>query len=203
MPRSEAQNRQMRDERRAQILSTALNLFAARGLAATKITDIAAAARMSQGLLYHYFGTKEEIYVELIRVAFSGMNEAVRALEQMPLSPRDKIEKAITELVRLLTGDADFAQYFMLTAQASLSTAIPDEAAAIIRARRQAPYQAMARIMRAGQRDGSIRAHDADELAVVFWVLIKGLAMQRAAFGRKFRAPVPRLLTNFFVKESA
>ncbi len=191
----------MRDERRAQILSTALNLFAARGLAATKITDIAASARMSQGLLYHYFGTKEEIYVELIRVAFSGMNEAVRALEKMPLSPRDKIAKAVTELVRLLTSDADFAQYFMLTAQASLQAAIPAEAASIIRAQRDAPYRAIARILRAGQRDGSIRRGDPDELALVFWATIKGLAVHRAAHGRAFRAPDARLLSHLFFEE--
>ncbi len=191
----------MRDERREQILSAALGLFAAKGLAATKITDIAASARISQGLLYHYCRTKEEIYVALIRSAFEGMNEAVRVLEQMPLSPREKIAKAIGELVRLMSADEDFARYFMLTAQASLSSAIPEEATAVIQKHRAAPYEAIARIMRAGQRDGTIRKHDAGELAVLFWVVIKGLAMQRAAFGRSFEAPDARLLMNLFVPE--
>ena len=44
-------------------------LFAERGLGATKITDIAEAAGISQGLLYHYYPSKEAIYVELIRAA--------------------------------------------------------------------------------------------------------------------------------------
>ncbi|MEZ4833367.1 MAG: helix-turn-helix domain-containing protein [Caldilineaceae bacterium] len=48
----------------------ALRLFATNGLAGTKVADIAAAAEMSHGLLYHYYRAKEDIYVELIRHAF-------------------------------------------------------------------------------------------------------------------------------------
>jgi len=69
----------MREERRTQILEHALILFATKGLAATKISDIAEASGIAQGLLYHYFPSKEAIYVELIRKAFDGMSEAARA----------------------------------------------------------------------------------------------------------------------------
>lgn len=202
MARSEEQNRRMRDERREQILASALKLFVARGLPATKASDIAAEAGISQGLVYHYFRSKDDIYVELIRMAFEGMNEAVRALESQAGSPREKIAGAIGELLQRLESREDFAQYFMLTAQASLFSAIPARAAAIIRKQRAAPYEVIARILRGGQRDGSIRQHDANELAVVFWVMVKGLAMQRAAFGREFKAPDARLLTSVFFTEA-
>ena len=76
------------------------------------------------------------------------------------------------------------------------------EEAAVIRKQRGGPYEALERISRAGQRDGSIRRYDAGELAVVFWTMIKGLAMQRLAFGKRFKAPDPRILTNIFFLES-
>src|SRR5690349_13660292 len=98
----------MRDERREQILSSALKLFAAKGLAATKITDIAAESGISQGLIYHYFRSKEEIFIELIRGAFERMNAAARALERLPLAPREKINKAIVELLRSIEEHEDF-----------------------------------------------------------------------------------------------
>ena len=202
MTRSRTLNQRMRDERRDQIMSAALRLFATRGLAATKITDIVAETGISQGLLYHYFRSKEDLYVALVRKAFEGMDDATCALEKMPLSPHEKIAKAITELLRLLETNDDFARYFMLTAQAGYSAATPDEAVAICRRHRQGPYEAIARIMRAGQRDGSIRRHDADELAVVFWTMIKGLAMHRATMGRQFKAPDPRILTAVFLSEA-
>jgi TetR/AcrR family transcriptional regulator len=202
MARTIEQNRRMRDERRDAILSAALHLFATRGLAATKISDIAAASGASHGLLYHYFPSKDAIYVELIRTAVDGMSAAARALDQMPLSPRGKIEKAVTDLLQMLASNQDFATYFMLTAQASLSTSIPAAAKAVMQRKRRVPYDVIADIMRAGQADGSIRRFDADELAVVFWTMIKGLAMHRAAWGRAFKAPSPRILTNIFFVEN-
>lgn len=203
MARSAELNRRMRDERREQILAAALELFVSRGLAATRASDIAAAAGISQGLVYHYFGSKDDIYVELIRTAFEGMNEAVRALEADAGSPREKIARALSELLRLLESREDFARYFMLTAQASQFEAVPARVGTIVRKNRATPYEVIARILAAGQRDGSIRQHDADELAVVFWVVIKGLAMQRAAFGKAFKAPGKRLLMSFFLSETS
>ena len=49
------------DQRRAALTSAAANLFAARGIEATTIDDIAARAGVSKGSFYHYFRTKAEI----------------------------------------------------------------------------------------------------------------------------------------------
>ncbi|MGA3346114.1 MAG: TetR/AcrR family transcriptional regulator [Terracidiphilus sp.] len=48
---------------RAQILSTAINLFSRRGLDAVTIEEIAAAADVGKGTIYNYFATKEDIVV--------------------------------------------------------------------------------------------------------------------------------------------
>ena len=112
----------------------------------------------------------------------------------------EKIEKALVELLGMIAKREDFATYFMLTTQAGRTTDLPKKAAAIVRERRQAPYDAIARIIRAGQADKSLREGDPDELAIVFWTMIKGLAMQRAAFGRAYRAPDPALYVSFFLR---
>ncbi|RYD06539.1 hypothetical protein N752_04215 [Desulforamulus aquiferis] len=133
MARNKELNQRMKDERREQILSKALMLYATKGLAATKITDISKAAGISQGLLYHYFKSKEEIFVELIGIAFARMNEACRWLERQTLSPKEKIELAIRELLKLLDQNEDAARYHLLIAQATASDSIPEEAKAIIK----------------------------------------------------------------------
>lgn len=198
MARNVEQNQRMRDERREQMLSCAMRLFAAKGLAATKITDIAKQAGMSQGLLYHYFRSKEEMYTEIIRGAFAKMNLAVRMLEEMPAPPREKIRLAIIHLVRSIEESEEFARTVMLIAQAGISDATPVEAQAVIRAESGIPYDVVARIMREGQRDGSIKLHDAEELSVLFWTTIKGLAMHRAVNGVTFKAPDVRILNSMF-----
>lgn len=49
------------EERRLQILEKALIVFASNGFKGTSIKDIAEAAGISQGLMYHYFASKEEL----------------------------------------------------------------------------------------------------------------------------------------------
>ncbi len=201
MPRNPEQNQRMREERREQIISAARKLFAAKGLAATKISDIASETGISQGLLYHYFKSKEEIFVELITGAFEQINAADRARESLPLSPREKIEKAIVEIVGHMEAEEDFAQTVLLIAQASHSDAIPAEAKAVIMAQRDEPYEVVARILEAGQAEGTIKPHDPAELSLMFWTMIKGLALHRASHGDAFTAPNLRILTSVFYAE--
>ena len=201
MPRGVEKNQKMRDERRKQILSSALHLFAVKGLAATKITDIASRSGISQGLLYHYFRSKEAIFVELIRGAFEKMNTAARALENLPLTPKEKITKAIVDMLRITAENENFSLYFLLIAQASVSEAVPEEVKAIISKEDRVPYEVIARIMRAGQEDGSIRNYDPEQLSLVFWAMIKGIPIHCASHGPAFKAPDPRILAGTFFQE--
>ena len=52
---------QQAEERRAQLLATALEVFAAKGLDGATVKDLSDAAGVAQGLLYHYFQSKEEL----------------------------------------------------------------------------------------------------------------------------------------------
>jgi len=54
-------------DRRAQLIETGAELFSARPYDEISIDDIAAAAGISKGLLYHYFSGKRGLYVEVVR----------------------------------------------------------------------------------------------------------------------------------------
>src|SRR5690242_17748597 len=56
------------DARRAQILSVAVRLFGERGYAGVSTGDVARGAGVARGLVNHYFGTKKELYLEVIRL---------------------------------------------------------------------------------------------------------------------------------------
>jgi AcrR family transcriptional regulator len=56
------------DARREQILSVAVRLFGERGYADVSTGDVARGAGVARGLVNHYFGTKKELYLEVIRV---------------------------------------------------------------------------------------------------------------------------------------
>ena len=55
------------DERRQQILVAARRIFNERHYGAVSVSDIAAEAGIARGLVNHYFGTKRELYIEVVR----------------------------------------------------------------------------------------------------------------------------------------
>src|SRR6266542_2916452 len=56
---------------RERLLTAALELFTTRGYAAASVREIVAAAGVTKPVLYYYFGSKEGIYLELMRGAFA------------------------------------------------------------------------------------------------------------------------------------
>lgn len=57
---------QQAEERRTQLIDIALELFSQRGIEATRVSDIARHAGVSQGLLYHYFPSKATLLAAII-----------------------------------------------------------------------------------------------------------------------------------------
>ena len=57
------------EERRQQLLTLGLSLFGDRTYEEISIDDIASAANVSKGLLYHYFPSKRAYYVAAVRMA--------------------------------------------------------------------------------------------------------------------------------------
>jgi AcrR family transcriptional regulator len=80
------------DERRRQLVEIGLDLFSERAYDEIAIDDIAAQAGISKGLLYHYFPSKRDFYVEVIREAARELRErtepdpALPPLERLTLS---------------------------------------------------------------------------------------------------------------------
>jgi AcrR family transcriptional regulator len=73
------------ETRRTQLLDTALELFAERGVENVSMKDLAAEAQVAQGLIYHYFGSKDE----LLAAVFQRHN---------PLPAIEAIAKALADL---------------------------------------------------------------------------------------------------------
>ena len=64
-----ARTRKSVDTRRAQLIAQGMAFFGTRPYDAVSIDDIAAAAGISKGLLYHYFPTKRDYYAAVLEAA--------------------------------------------------------------------------------------------------------------------------------------
>ncbi|WP_132125217.1 TetR/AcrR family transcriptional regulator [Actinocrispum wychmicini] len=82
------------DARREQILVCAIRLFGDRPYPAVSTTDIARAAGVARGLINHYFGTKRDLYLEVVRrmVTIPGPSPQVMS----PGSLEDRIDRSVS-----------------------------------------------------------------------------------------------------------
>lgn len=92
------------DERRRQILDAALTLFAHHGYAGTTTKAIATEAGITEGLIYHYFGGKAELLVELAKQRSTLLQEVRSLLRDEGDAPATRtmprIARGWVELVR-------------------------------------------------------------------------------------------------------
>lgn len=81
------------DERRGSLLALGRTLFNERAYDEISIDDIAEMAGISKGLLYHYFPSKRDFYVETVRVGAAEMLERVRPPEG--LDPAERLQRSL------------------------------------------------------------------------------------------------------------
>src|SRR4051795_4008768 len=74
----ERATRMPRDQRRAQLLDAANEVFTTRGYHAAAMDDIAAAAGISKPVLYQHFDSKLDLYLALLDQACDNLAEVVR-----------------------------------------------------------------------------------------------------------------------------
>jgi len=82
MTESPSKRELQREERRSQILDAALTVFSSKGFHATNVSDVAAQAGVSQGTIYWYFDSKEELFTAaMLSVLTDFGQEALASLE--------------------------------------------------------------------------------------------------------------------------
>jgi AcrR family transcriptional regulator len=87
-----------KEQRRAQILSVATEVFAEKGYHDARIDDIVVRARIARGTFYLYFTDKRAIFGELVDAFLTRLNESIERIELAGDAPRHMNE--LTENLR-------------------------------------------------------------------------------------------------------
>lgn len=110
---------QQAEERREQLIATALRVFAEKGWDATSIPDLAQAAGIAQGLMYHYFRNKEELLRAVIE-RYSFLSQLRGLLSISANRPaRQVLPEVAQNFTALLQQNGDLLQIFIREAQTS------------------------------------------------------------------------------------
>ena len=173
-PRSKEANQLVLDLRREQFITAAFKIFACRGYAATRISDIASAAGLSHGLVYHYFKTKEDIFTELVEEAASIFLAVTNFGSGYDASPLDKI-RIIAEMMIAMSYSAQSAYYLNILEQAHISEGISSDAQKIVAENMTSCILLIQAIIREGQELGQIVQDDPQRLALAYYSMVRGM----------------------------
>lgn len=162
---------EQREQRKRDILFAGLSLFIRKGYTGTKIKDIANAVDMSAGLLFHYFASKEELYIALVKLGIEGPMKSVQVKGFKPLAFFETTAKNVLSSIQ---NEPFVANMFVFMSQAYSSDDVPESVKTLL-----ADFDVFsptAGIIEQGQSDGSIRQGNPMALAIAFWGAVQGVA---------------------------
>src|SRR5262245_27023282 len=142
-----------RRDKRSLILDAAIKVFARKGYHGSRISDIAREADIAYGLVYHYFKNKEEILHTIFEERWSGFLEAVEEIAGRDVSTADKLVSVAALILNAYRVRPEWVKVLVLEIQRSSRFAEPGQLRAV-----GALFQSVARILRAGQKAGELRA---------------------------------------------
>ncbi len=165
--------KEQKEARRIQIIQATLDLFVERGYYGTKTSQISKKAGISEGLLFHYFPTKEILLEELVNIGLEGMRMPMQIKAENGLDFFYQFTKMLFLQVEKNTFIAKMFVFMAVVAQAE---DIPGKLRKLA-----ASVDTIAfcqNWVEAGQKDGSIRKGDVMALSNMYWCSIHGIMSQ-------------------------
>lgn len=155
---------------RERILQVAIAEFADKGLDGSRVDEIARAAVVNKYMLYHYFGSKDGLFLAVLERTYENMRKRQDALVLDGLSPQEAMEKLITITFNYFVATPEVIS-LLNTENLHRARHISDSSR--IRTMYAPLIETIGTILRQGGRDGVFRK-DVDP--VELYISISGLA---------------------------
>ena len=167
--------KEQKEARKWQIIQATLDLFVERGYYGTKTSQISKRADISEGLLFHYFPTKEILLEELINIGLEGMRMPMQIEAENGL---DFFSQFTTMLFLQVEKNPFIAKMFVFMGHVVRAEEIPERLRNLAASVDTITYS-QGRVEE-GQRDGTIRKGDAMVLSNMYWCAVHGIMEQYA-----------------------
>jgi len=165
-------------DRHQEILDAAARVITERGLAETRISDVADAAGVSPGLILYYFDSKDRLLAEALTYAnddfFVRMSREIRRLPTAKEQLRRVIDLSVPGYLPEYGKLDEWALWIEVWVRALRDPQMAKDREILDQRWRQS----IADVIRAGQAAGEFPLKDADEIALRLGSLIDGLAIQ-------------------------
>lgn len=95
---------------REKLLRSAGQIFAQKGLDGARVDEIAADAGVNKRMIYHYFGSKEDLYTEVLKLHFSRVRDLEGQVIDPDADPLDNLCSVTREYFYFLARNEDFVR---------------------------------------------------------------------------------------------
>jgi AcrR family transcriptional regulator len=140
---------------------------------AAKMADVASEAGVSPGLAYHYFPSKDAIFLALVRQLVRPADELLAIVQRIPGTPRDRLKRILTAMLERRRENPDFYQFFY---QAVASDSLPADLREQIKQQGLSMREIMRGLIVEGQATGEIANDDPDKLVSALLACVDGLS---------------------------
>jgi AcrR family transcriptional regulator len=156
-------------EKRRMILGAAVRVFARQGFHTSRVSDIADAAGVAYGLVYHYFPSKEAILDTLFLERWDVMLDAIAEADSTHSGPRDKLRAIAAFIVDSYRHDPELMKVIIVEVTRAANTFGRTHLAKIRDA-----YALIAGIVARAQQEGTFRPEIPPEFAALaFYGLVE------------------------------
>jgi TetR/AcrR family transcriptional regulator, fatty acid metabolism regulator protein len=159
-------------DKRRQILDAAIRVFATRGFHACRVSDVADEAGVAYGLVYHYFGSKEEILNTLFSERWQIMLDAIADIDrQQDIPARDKLYLVASFIIDSYRHEPDLMKVIIVEVTRAANSFGREHLAKIREA-----YDMIGQIVETAQREGVFKQEiSSDFAALMFYGAIEQL----------------------------
>jgi TetR/AcrR family transcriptional regulator, fatty acid metabolism regulator protein len=151
-----------REDRRRQILDAAVRVFANKGFTQCRVSDIAEEAGVAYGLVYHYFGSKDEVLDTLFLERWKVLIELIADVDRRETPPRDKLYAIASFIVDSYRHDPELMKVIIVEVTRAANSFGQTHLAVIREA-----YAGIATIVEKAQADGAFAPDVTPEFAAL------------------------------------
>lgn len=142
------------DVAKADLISSARREFSEKGFALAGIEAIAEPTGLNKKMIYHYFGSKEGLYIAVLEEAYVGIRKMEESLGLDHLAPLDAIQKLVEATWDYYVANPAF---LALVNQENLMRATYLKKSGVVKMRTSTLLNRVQSVLDRGVADGSIR----------------------------------------------
>ncbi|WNB91909.1 TetR/AcrR family transcriptional regulator [Bacillus sp. NEB1478] len=176
---------QYKEEKRSQIIESALKCFGEKGYQATIIDDIVKDSNISKGAIYNYFASKEEIYLQLLQINTNSFFDEVAQENSLLKSAKEKLinifrrfrEQELTEEIQ--QARRVYIEFWLYGSR-------QDDLRVILEERYNKFIDYIVTIIQDGQSAGEIKENlDPQNISRIFWGIRDGNVLHYSFLGNE------------------